>query len=137
MRGRSMRTLLMAMLITISASAADDVVFADFEGADYGAWKVTGEAFGSAPAQGTLPGQMHVDGFLGKGLVNSFYGGDKTTGTLLSPEFKIERKFISLLIGGGGLAGQTCMNLVIDGKVSRTATGPNTQSGGSETLERA
>ena len=33
---------------------------------------------------------MHVDGFKGKGLVNSYYKGDGTTGTLTSPEFTIE-----------------------------------------------
>ena len=102
---------------------------ADFEGADFGAWKVTGDAFGRGPAQGTLPGQMHVDGFRGKGLVNSFLGGDDATGKLESPPFKIERKFIKYLIGGGGWADETCMNLVVEGKIVRTAGGPNTTSG--------
>ena len=77
---------------------------------------------------------MHVDGFQGKGLVNSFHGGDGTTGTLTSPEFKIERKFITFLIGGGRDAAKTCMNLLVDGKVVRTATGPNDKPGGSEAL---
>ena len=102
------------------AGAADDILIADFEGTDYGAWKTTGEAFGPGPARGTLPGQMQVDGFKGKGLVNSFYKGDGTTGTLTSPEFKIERKFISFLIGGGKDPEKTCMNLLVDGKVVRT-----------------
>jgi len=35
----------------------------------------TGEAFGPGPARGTLPGQMQVVGFQGRGLVNSFYRG--------------------------------------------------------------
>ena len=92
-----------ALLITATlARAADDIVFADFEGADYGAWKAQGEAFGDAPARGLLPGQMQVDGFAGKGLVNSFRKGDDSTGRLTSPEFKIERAGISFLIGGGG-----------------------------------
>jgi sucrose-6-phosphate hydrolase SacC (GH32 family) len=114
-----------------------DIVYADFEGETWGDWKVTGAAFGKGPARGTLPGQMHVTGFAGKGLVNSFVGGDGPTGTLTSPEFRIDRKSISLLIGGGGYAGKTCLNLLIDGKTVRTATGPNTQSGGSEELEPA
>ena len=58
----------------------------------------------------------------GKGLVNSFHKGDGSTGTLTSPEFKIERKFISFLIGGGGHKGKTCMNLLVDGKVANSAT---------------
>ncbi len=78
---------------------------------------------------------MGVTGFQGHGLVNSFLGGDKATGTLTSPEFKIERKYISFLVGGGGFEGKTCINLVIDGKTVRTATGPNKDPGGSEELE--
>ncbi len=116
------------------ALAADDIVIADFEGEDYGAWKAEGSAFGSGPARGSLQGQMPVEGFLGKGLVNSFNGGDAPTGKLTSPEFKIERAFLSFLIGGGGNEDKTCMKLLVGGKVVRTATGPNTQAGGSEML---
>ena len=57
-----------------AAHAAEDIVLADFEGADYGAWTADGTAFGGGPARGTLPGQMKVEVFLGKGLVNSFNG---------------------------------------------------------------
>src|SRR6185369_11053916 len=91
----------LAVLAAPSLRAADDILIADFEGPDYGTWKTTGQAFGPGPAHGTLPGQMEMSGFKGKGLVSSFYGSDQTTGTLTSPEFKIERKFISFLIGGG------------------------------------
>jgi len=126
-------------LVTLSGTllvAQDpDILVADFEGKDYGDWKVTGEAFGPGPARGTLPNQMHVDGFLGKGLVNSFYQGDGTTGTVTSPTFKIERHYIRFLIGGGKWPGKTCINLLIDGKVARTATGPNDKPGGSERLD--
>lgn len=119
----------------MSALAAEDLLIADFEGTNYGNWKVTGEAFGPGPAQGALPNQMAVDGFQGKGLVNSFYQGDGSTGTLTSPEFKIARKFITFLIGGGKDLEKTCMNLLVDGKVVRSATGPNDAPGGSEALE--
>lgn len=123
------------VLSTACCLAQQTVVnIADFEGPDYGAWKTTGSAFGDGPAPGALPGQQKVDGFLGKGLANSFHGTDGSVGTLTSPAFKIERKFITFLIGGGGFAGKTCMNLLVDGKVERTAVGPNTEPGGSETL---
>ncbi|MBI5687940.1 MAG: glycoside hydrolase family 32 protein [Verrucomicrobia bacterium] len=130
-------SLLVAAFAAFSARAADDIVLADFEGKDYGQWKITGKAFGPGPAQGTLPRQMHVSGFLGHGLVNSFHGGDRPTGTLTSPPFKIERKFINFLIGGGGWEGKTCMNLLVNDKVARASTGPNSQPGGSEELEPA
>ncbi|MCP5522008.1 MAG: hypothetical protein H7A46_10725 [Verrucomicrobiales bacterium] len=102
-------------------------VFADFESGDYGDWKSEGEAFGAKPAGGTLDGQQAVSGFAGKGLVNTFLGGDKPHGRLTSPEFTIERSYISFLIGGGSQQSQTCMNLVVDGKVARTATGKDNE----------
>jgi fructan beta-fructosidase len=110
-------------------------VIADFEGGGYGDWKITGTAFGPGPAQGTLPGQMKVSGYEGKGLVNSFYGGDGSTGTLTSPEFKIRRDYINFLVGGGKYPGETCINLIVDREVVRTATGPNDRPGGSEMLD--
>jgi len=114
--------------------ADDDILINDFEAADYGDWKVEGEAFGTGPAKGTLGGQMHVSGFEGKGLVNTFLGGDRPTGKLMSPEFTIERDYIKFLVGGGGHKGKTCMNLLIDGEVVLSAEGPNLQPGGSEFL---
>jgi len=103
------------------------ILLADFEGDTYGDWKPTGEAFGAGPAHGTLPNQQAVTGFLGKGLVNTFLGGDRPQGTLTSPEFEIQRKSINFLIGGGSHAGETCINLFLEGKVVRTATGKDNE----------
>jgi len=129
-----MRTLFALLALATSARAADDILVADFEGKDYGDWKTTGEAFGPGPARGTLPGQMHVEGYKGKGLVNTFFKGDKSTGTLTSPEFKIERKRIAFLIGGGKDREKLALNLLVGGKIVRTATGPNDKAGGTEAL---
>ncbi len=128
-----------ALTITLIASAfaSEDILVADFEGETYGEWKAEGDAFGTGPSKGTLPSQMHVSGFNGKGLVNSFLGGDSTTGTLTSPPIKIERKYLTFLVGGGGHAGRTCMNLLVDNEIVHTITGANTRSGGSEELEPA
>ncbi len=123
-------------LLSPAASAAEpDLLIADFEGRDYGDWKVDGEAFGPAPARGTLPHQMRVEGFEGQGLVNSYFHGDNTQGMLTSPAFPIERDYLNFLIGGGQHPGKTCINLLIDGRVARTATGPNDRPGGSEMLD--
>lgn len=126
--------LFMPVLATTAAAAADDILIEDFEAADYANWNVEGEAFGTSPAKGTLDSQMKVTGFKGERLVNTFLGRDKPTGTLTSPEFTIKRDYINFLIGGGGYADKTCMNLIVDGEVVRTATGPNTEPGGSEFL---
>ena len=126
--------ILLSALATPASRAADDIVIADFEAPTYGDWTVTGEAFGPGPARGALPGQMAVSGFTGQGLVNTYHGGDDTTGTLTSPPFRIERKYIAFLIGGGGHPTRLVLELLVNGRAVRTATGPNTQSGGSEAL---
>lgn len=128
-------TALVSCGAVLLAAAEPDLLIADFEGDDYSQWTATGEAFGPGPARGTLSGQMAVSGFEGKGLVNSFFGGDRPTGTLTSGPFVIERKYVNFLIGGGRHPGQTCINLLIDGKTVRTATGPNGKPGGTERLD--
>ena len=72
-----MKTIAHIFLLTACLSGplmgADDpdIIIADFEGSDYGDWKVTGEAFGPCPARGTLPEQMKVTGFEGRDLMNN------------------------------------------------------------------
>ncbi len=123
------KTVLLTLLICCSlAYGADDILIADFEGDDYGSWQVRGECFGDGPAKGTFPHQREVTGFLGKGLVNShLYAGDELQGTLISPSFKIERKYINFLIGGGKHPSRAGVTLRIDGETARTATGKNSE----------
>ncbi|MCE9610156.1 MAG: hypothetical protein K8R23_08090 [Chthoniobacter sp.] len=110
-----------------------DIVFADFEDDNYGAWTVEGTAFGSRPAKAT---DFHGNpppkklGAHGQALANSVLsapsiGGSKerTTGKLTSPEFTIERNFIRFLIGGGEDAKHLGLRLMIDGQMVRSATG--------------
>jgi len=126
MRLRSLVAVCLCFSIRI-CSAADDLLIADFEGDDYGHWKVSGDALGQGPARGTLPNQMPVSGFEGRGLVNSFAGGDNSQGTLTSPEMKLERRYINFLIGGGRHPNEACINLLVDGKTVRSATGSNSE----------
>ena len=127
-------SLLAAILLLpgVSISTADDkplsdndLLIADFEGEDYGDWTVEGEAFGARPAVANVQPRNQVVGQWGKGLVNSFLGGDMPHGKLTSRPFTIERPYINFLIGAGSHEGQTCMNLLVDGKVVRTVVGPS------------
>ena len=102
-------------------------VFEDFEDGTYDGWTVKGEGFGKAPHTGTSPGQNPVSGFMGSRLVNSFVPHDGPQGELVSDPFTIERKYIGFLIGGGNHPNETCMNLVVDGQIVRTATGRNSE----------
>ncbi|NLX54264.1 MAG: 2,6-beta-D-fructofuranosidase [Planctomycetaceae bacterium] len=122
-------------LANVLVADEPDIVIADFEGADYGDWTTTGTAFGPGPARGTLPNQMDVSGYEGQGLVNSYFKGDNATGTLTSPPLTIQRRYINFLLGGGRYPGETCINLLVDGQVVRTATGPNDRPGGTERLD--
>jgi hypothetical protein len=105
----------------------DDILVSNFESGNYGKWTKTGQAFGPKPAPGTLPNQMNVSGFRGKGLVNTFFNHDKTVGTLTSPGFTINRKRIAFLIGGGRHPGKTCIQLLVADTVVRSTTGQNNE----------
>ena len=105
----------------VQAKPRPDVLFEDFE-RGYEKWTVEGTAFGKKPASGTLPNQQRVSGFVGKGLVNTYLGGDDTTGRLTSKPFTIQRRYIRFLIGGGSHP-TTQIRLVVGGKTVRAASG--------------
>lgn len=105
-------------------STADDILIADFESGDYTGWSLTGEAFGQAPAEGTLPDQMRVSGYRGRRLVNTFHGGDGAVGSATSEPFTVQRSHIAFLIGGGPHQDTVGIELLLDGKAVRRATGP-------------
>jgi non-lysosomal glucosylceramidase len=102
--------------------ARPTIVFADFEGADYGPWKAEGDAFEKSPAS-QPPTEQRVTNYQGKSFANTYHGpnGDATLGKLISPEFDVERAFINFLIAGGNKPGQTCINLLVDGNIVRSS----------------
>ncbi len=109
-----------------------DIVVADFESGTYAGWTVTGTAFGKTPRtkQDVARYQSELEG-AGQWFVNSHEvrngedvaRGDAHVGALESIAFRIERDWLSFRIGGGNHPGKTCVNLVSDGVVVRTATG--------------
>ncbi len=117
----------------------EDILFEDFEKESYQGWKVEGTAFGSGPIAGSeVPPYMSGLGARGDRSVNSHASAgdaqgrqltesgtrDGATGRLTSKPFIIERDFISFLIGGGSHA-ECALQLVVDGKVVKTASGHN------------
>ena len=119
--------LLTFFLATAQLSAAETLI-ADFDSDTYGEWITDGTAFGNGPARGTLPRQMDVSGFRGERLVNTYRDGDKSTGTLTLPAFRIKQPHFVFLIGGGKLPGEVGIELLIDGESVRTATGPESET---------
>jgi len=119
-----------------SKTSRDDFVFDDFESGTYGNWTATGTAFGDKPqTQKTIGAYQGDVGAKGKWFINSHNirpaetggdvaKGDALIGTLTSKTFTIERDHITFLIGGG-THDKTCLQLIVEGKVVRTATGKN------------
>ena len=110
----------------VFAQPVAEMVIHDFEGASLGGWKAEGDAFGKGPSSGALPGQMGVSGFLGKGLANSFHGGDKTTGTLTSPVFTLKGNTLSFLMGGGR-SEDVGAELLVEGRRVRLVSGEESE----------
>ncbi len=112
-----------------------DVTFEDWKDEKYVGWIAEGNAFGTGPIKKTdIPDYQGDVGGDTERLVNSHAlastaadvaSRDSATGTLTSKKFIIERKFINLWIGGGSHKDKTCFDVMIDGKVVRSATGMN------------
>ncbi|MET8546430.1 GH32 C-terminal domain-containing protein [Kitasatospora sp. NPDC004799] len=105
-------------------SAPPGTTLADFRGpALPSGWTAVGGLAGIAPTEEQL------DGGLDGGVLDTFTpaAGDAATGTVTSPEFTVDRRYLNALIGGGnhpaGTDGETTVNLVVDGRVVRSATG--------------
>ncbi|MEO7714764.1 MAG: glycoside hydrolase family 32 protein [Capsulimonas sp.] len=112
----------------VAGAANSDIVVAEFENAGWDGWVARGTAFGSGPALGVRVGQLDIRGNHGSGSASSELDGDKPMGTLTSPAFTIARQFISFGVGGGDYEHHACMNLIVDGKTVRRATGYNSDT---------
>lgn len=100
-------------------------IFQDFESGSFGKWKAEGTAFGKGPVTDETAKKDFVTGQVGNYLINSKLTpyGDSGTGKLTSPAFVIKEDHINFKLGGGPYRGRTCMNLVVKGRVEKTATG--------------
>ena len=103
----------------------DDILMADFEGKEFGDWTAEGQ-LSNLPT--VTKGRIH--GLVGKRVLDTFLAnnGDQPTGTLTSQGFKIDRKRINFLIGGGKHPRKTGVNLLVDGEVVISATGNSTKT---------
>jgi sucrose-6-phosphate hydrolase SacC (GH32 family) len=101
----------------------DDINISTFAGEGYGTWKPSGSAFGNGPVSGDLLTKLEIENAQNHAVISSERDGDAPQGTLASPKFKIERKYIAFLIGGGDYERDTCINLMVGGKVVKSATG--------------
>lgn len=118
----------------------DDILFEDWESDalndwQSGDWQVTGDAFGDGPVRpDEMPNVVKRFGDLnisGTRYVTSYAfrseNPDAATGTLTSPEFTVERRYVAIGLSGGNQPGEAAVNVIIDGNVVATATGDNSE----------
>jgi len=116
---------LLCLTALVALCRADETPIGHIGVADYGDWKATGTAFQKGPAAGDLLPKLEIENSKAAAVISSEIEGDGPQGTLTSPEFKIARRYIAFRIGGGDYERDACINLVIDGKVVKRATGRN------------
>lgn len=87
-------------------------------------WTRSGTAFSDAPSRGSRNGQGAMRGAVGA-FVNSFHPtlGDRASGTLRSPPFRIEGDRITLRVAGGEDPERLHVSLSVDGKRVFSETG--------------
>ena len=94
---------------------------------DLEGWKPIGKAFGTTP-QTKTSGKNAVTNFHGKGWAGSLVtGGDKLTGELHSPKFKVTKRFMNFLVAGGSRS-KVGVELWINDKKKLVSRGSNNEN---------
>lgn len=124
-----------------AASTRPDIPLNDFETATWENtdWVAEGDAFLTGPQAGTLPS---VKGFHGKSYAHSHNlrlasqgDPDNLTGTLTSPPFKVERRYLAFLIVGGSRAAELAVQLLSGDQVVHSVTGTNANEFAPRTID--
>ena len=113
---------------TSNQLANGDLLITNFEQRDLGrmktwGWQFQGDAFNREFRLGTQKLRARVGRYEGKWFLTTVTENPKSTGTLTSPSFKIERPYVSFFLSGGSSPTMLQANLIIEGKVIRTANG--------------
>jgi quinoprotein glucose dehydrogenase len=123
---RSLCLSLLALFLSVSFCHAKNELIQDFEGDGFDSWQTTGSAFGLSPVAGRMDGLVgELRGYSGNALACSASGGNVATGSLTSPKIVISHPYLAFLVGGGSSAKTLAVELLVDNKVVRTATGHN------------
>ncbi len=123
---RSRYLYIIVLIFGASLCQAKNVLIQDFEGDGFDSWQTAGTAFGLSPVAGKMDGlDGELRGYSGNALGCSANGGYAATGSLTSPEITISHPYIAFLVGGGSKLNTLAVQLIVDNKVVRRATGHN------------
>jgi hypothetical protein len=94
----------------------------DFEAPDLAGWTGARETFRAGP---TPPphGPLGARGEHGRGVLSSRDAGPRAQGELISPEFVLSGRMLSLLVAGGSDKAAVGVELLVDGAVAVAASG--------------
>lgn len=122
--------IFLVLLISCSKVERPDIVFDDFENENYQNWNIQGFTFTKPLQKDSL--KLDIKNAHGQYVAYSFFDSDttqwyqgKNQGKLVSKPFIIDRDYIQFLIAGGRHNTRECINLMINNKVVRYATGKN------------
>ncbi len=88
-----------------------------------GAHQASGTAFAHPYVSGEALRKLRIINEVDNQAITSEVDGDGPTGTLSLKPFVIDHDYLTFRIGGGDYEYATCLNLVIDGRIVRSATG--------------
>ena len=94
----------------------------DFESAALAGWQGNTAAFGAGPDTGR-EGLFGLRGEHGRGVLSSRAAGEGQRGALTSPEFILEGRELSLLVGGGSARRRCGVEVLIEGKPTFSISG--------------
>ena len=95
-----------------------------FEAGSLHGFRLLGEAWGPGPEEKPLPGQHQPSGHEQRALLDSFHGGDDTTGVAEGAPFAVEDDFVGMLLGGGTEGAGLRVELVVGDEVVLSAASP-------------
>lgn len=113
-------------LVSSLSAANPNILLSDFESDNYQDWIAEGNAFSPGPQN---PDKLYLNRH-GQHLAMSRteFGGDSATGTLTSPPFIANRKYLFFLIGGGNHPDEVYVELLLDGQAVETQPGLSSKS---------
>ncbi|RTE53968.1 AraC family transcriptional regulator [Arenibacter aquaticus] len=118
--------LLVFLIVSCSSSKRPDIVFEDFESGDFGKWNKLGVAFDKPCRIDSV--SVNIKNAQGSFFAFSNFEGEGEShnqGKLVSKNFIIDRKYIRLLVAGGKHDTRECINLIVNNKIVRVASGEN------------
>jgi hypothetical protein len=120
-----------------TAAVREDILFEDFERETWGEWTAEGPAFEGGPfdvhslAEYQRVKEVHRRHFVNSHnsrLAGSVDSADNLTGTLVSAPFTVERRYITLRVGGGNREAELHVAVTVDGEMVARVTGDNSNT---------